>query len=259
VAAPATSTIVLAAGLGSRLRTVQGRPKWLAPLGPRTVADHQLDGLHGGAGAHPPLVVVAGAHEDVLRAHVADYVRGAGGEVDIVSNDHFSDWNNWYSLLLGLQRLDSLGWDGPTRVVNADLVCPGEWFDACAEGAVGRGDIVLAVDVLRPLTDEAMKVTIEGGEVRNIGKTGLSSSHGEYIGLTVATAAGRAALADALEELGRTGGVQEWYEGAFRELAFGGFGIGVWETPHERWVEVDDDADLGAATVLMDAGFGAAA
>ncbi len=248
---PSLAYVILAAGLGSRLgAALEGKPKWMVPVSAEvTVADHQLSALESVV-ADAPRIVVAGAHADAV-----DELAAARPELglDVVFNEHYSEWNNWYSVLVALERLDAIGWDGATLVINGDLLCPRSWFGDFAAATEEWGDVTLAVDATRGRTDEAMKVETKGERITAVRKTGITSPFGEYIGLTGLSVDGRKILGDALRRLGEEGRVNDWYEGGIQRVIDEGGDVRYWQTPAEDWVEIDDESDLATARRVAEA------
>jgi len=182
-------------------------------------------------------------------------LREGAAHVDVVVNPRYATWNNWYSLLVGLRRLDELGWAGPVIVLNADLYCPEEWLADVAAGITRRTppEVLLAVDVGRPMTDEAMKVEFDGSRrVTAIGKVGLARPAGEYIGLAALSSAGRAAVAGILQTFAADGRTDEWYEAGLQQAMDHALAVEAWTTPHSDWVEIDDADDHAAAQDLYE-------
>ncbi|MDQ4048644.1 MAG: NTP transferase domain-containing protein [Actinomycetota bacterium] len=242
--------VVLAAGCGSRLGELGGEtPKWLREVGGRTRADRQLEGILGAGEAVASINVVAGHAAHAIEDALADRAE----EVRVVSNPEFAELNNWWSLLLGLRELPG---DGPVVVVNADLLAdPADVASFVRAAAGGDADALLAVDLERPLTDESMKVACAAdGALDRIGKVGVDSPVGEYIGMLAARGAALRALRAELERfVGREAAANEWYEAAVAATAAAGVRWQVWPTPSTAWVEIDDDDDLDAARALVEA------
>lgn len=239
--------VVLAAGRGSRLGALGGAtPKWLLRVGGRTIADRHLEGIARAAPA------VAGVH--VVTGHAADAIAQDVARrpetVAVVPNPEFAELNNWWSLLLALRELPP---DGPVVVVNADLLAEPEHLAAFIDDAVtGPADGLLAVDLERAVTDESMKVARRpDGALRAIGKVDVDDPAGEYVGMLMARGPVLRRMRAVLETfVGRPDAVNEWYEAAVARTAAEGVDWQVWAMPSGRWVEIDDDADLGAAEAL---------
>ncbi|HYF28347.1 MAG TPA: NTP transferase domain-containing protein [Baekduia sp.] len=248
VAPPAADlhVVVLAAGRGSRLGALGAEtPKWLLEVGGRPLADRHLAGV-AASGAVASTRVVTGHAAEAIERMLASRP-GAPATVHVAE---FAERNNWWSLLCALRCLPA---GGAVAVVNADLcVEPATLTAFLDDTAVGDADGVLAVDLLRDLTDESMKVARKpDGTLDRIGKAGVADAAGEYVGMLMARGEVLAALRATLESfVDRPGAAGEWYEGAVARTAAAGTPWHVWPMPSSAWVEIDDDADLGAAQSL---------
>jgi choline kinase len=240
-----TTAIVLAAGLGKRLRTATPMPKWLAPVGATTPAEQQLS-----ACAQLPLrevvVVVgpgAGAIEEVA-ARWRDRV-----PVRLLENPLHAERNNWYSLLLAL---DAVPAGDDLLVFNSDLFGAATWLQQAAERLLACPEPAgLGIDVERPLTAEAMKVGVADELVRTIGKVGIDDPAGEYVGIAWWTAASARELRGHLAAfVERPEAVDHWYEHGIGEHAAAGGRYAVVPVPSVDWVEIDDPNDLEVAIQL---------
>lgn len=232
--------LVLAAGVGMRLRPhTESLPKTLVEIGPDlTILDVILRNL-ATVGLTDAVVVVGHAADAVARRR-AELVARHGVALELLFNDR-PQWNNCYSLWLAREALA----DG-ALLVNGDTLHP--W--RVEEELLGRrgAGLALAVDVDRPLTDEAMKVRIgPSGLVSAIGKgMAPAAADGEYIGAALIEAAEAAALTDALERTWRADPTS-YYEGAYQLLIDESRGVHAAALPLLSWVEVDDAADLEMA------------
>jgi len=240
--------IVLAAGRGSRLGGLGARtPKWLLPVGRRTLADRQLEGLARADGAVASVRVVVG--------HAAEEIRGALAgrreDVRVIVNPRFAELNNWWSLLLALRGLPE---DEPVAVLNGDLLAdPAQVAAFLREAPAAEADGVLAVDLGKELTDESMKVWLTPDRtLARIGKEPHADAAGEYIGMLLVRREALRRLRAELERfVGRPEAANEWYEGAIGRTAAQGSTWGVWAMPTGGWVEIDDHADLATAEAMV--------
>lgn len=247
------AVLVMAAGLGSRIaRTGGSRPKWLLEVAGRPIADHQLAALTSADSPVDRVVAVTGYAADTVDAYLAAGTWSV--PVRTVRNERYDQRNNWLTLAVGLAHLHEEGWTGPIAVLNSDFVPGGDLVPRFLQAAGGTAyDALLAVDDVRPLTDEAMKVAAvqrPDGELAltGIGKVGVAPAVGEYIGLAGLRGPGVAAMARVLAEHEDDPARHDrWYDLAFADLAGRGLDVRCWRTGPARWVEVDDDADLAAA------------
>lgn len=233
--------LVLAAGAGRRLRPYTDTlPKALVPVdGETTILDIALRNL-AAVGLTEVVVVVgyaAGAVEQRQGALEARH----GVRLTLVPNDRAEEWNNAYSLWLARDHFAR-----GALLVNGDTVHPVS-VEKTLLAARGPG-LLLAVDEVKRLADEEMKVIVDGtGQVRRITKLmDPAEAFGEYIGLTVIEDRAASALADALEATWRRD-PNLYYEDGFQELSDRGGEVKVASIGTVDWVEVDNHADLARA------------
>ena len=251
--------IVLAAGHGRRLGPAGGPgPKWLIDVGGEPIAERQLCAVERALGPSTNVVVVVGHAADRVERYCRRREARSDLRPTLVHNPHHATRNNWYSLLVGLDALDGRAGDSVVVVLNSDLFAPPGWIGSFLSAAARLGEVPgrLAVDVDRPLTDEAMKVAAgppaDGQRwCTAIGKVAVADPVGEYVGMTALGPAGRTRVHDTLRQFvddpSRT---DAWYEGAFQELSREDPFLAVWPTPSSSWVEIDDGDDLLAASRL---------
>jgi len=239
--------VVLAAGRGSRLGALgDATPKWLLPVGGRTLADRHLEGIARARASVASVRVVAGHAADAIERELAARPQAVG----VVFNPEYAELNNWWSMLRALRELPD---DGPIVLLNADLLVEPEHVASFIEdAAAGQADGVLAVDLVKQLTDESMKVSLTAADtLARIGKVDIDDPAGEYIGMLMARGTALRRLRAVLEGfVGRPEAVNEWYEGAVGATAAAGVAWHVWPMAPGAWVEIDDDADLQLAETL---------
>src|SRR5215475_8895146 len=236
--------MVLAAGAGRRLRPdTDALPKALLPVaraaqgGPVTILDIALRNL--AAVGLRDVTVVVGYAADAVRDRAAALEAEHGVRLTLVDNDRAEEWNNAYSLWLAREHFAA-----GALLVNGDTVHPVS-VEKTLLGAAGQAGIVLAVDDIKRLAEEEMKVvTGPDGRLTRITKLmDPAQAHGEYIGATLIDPAAAAPLADALEATWRRDpGL--YYEDGYQEFADRGGQIAVAPIGAVDWVEVDNHADL---------------
>jgi choline kinase len=233
--------MVLAAGAGRRLAPYTDTlPKTLVPVdGDRTILDIALANLK--AAGIDDVAVVTGYAAAAVEQRRAALERDHGVALQLVFNDKAEVWNNAYSLWCARDLLPE-----GVLLINGDTVHPPSVEETLL---AARGpDILLALDDVKPLGDEEMKVQLDGdGRVSRINKAlDPATAQGEYIGLTLIEPAAAEPLADALEATWRRD-PQLYYEDGFQEYADRGGRIGVAPIGAVDWAEVDDHADLARA------------
>jgi choline kinase len=238
--------MVLAAGAGRRLRPdTDGLPKALLPVdGPVTILDIALRNL--AAVGLRDVTVVVGYAAGAIRDRVPALEAGHGVRLTLVDNDRAEEWNNAYSLWLAREHFAA-----GALLVNGDTVHPAS-VERTLLAATGQADIVLAVDDVKSLADEEMKVILgPDGRLTRITKLmDPAQAHGEYIGATLINPAAAAPLADALEATWRRD-PSLYYEDGYQEFADRGGVIKTASIGKVDWVEVDNHDDLRRAREIV--------
>jgi choline kinase len=233
--------MVLAAGAGRRLVPYTDTlPKTLVPVdGDRTILDIALANLK--AAGLDDVAVVTGYAAGAVQERKDELERRHGVRLELVFNPKAEEWNNAYSLWSARHLLGE-----GVLLVNGDTVHPPSVEETLL---ASRGpDILLALDDVKPLGEEEMKVHLsDDGHMTRINKAlDPATAQGEYIGLTLIEPAAAETLADALETTWRRD-PQLYYEDGFQEFADRGGRVGVAPIGAVDWAEVDDHADLARA------------
>jgi choline kinase len=245
--------MVLAAGTGRRLwPDTESLPKALLPVaGDTTILDIALRNL-AAAGAKE-IVLVVGFAAHAIADRVAELEDTHGVEIMLVHNDRALEWNNAYSLWLAREYF-SRG----VMLVNGDTVHPISVEKSVLDRTAGHptpapppGRLVIAIDDVKELADEEMKVTIDpDGLMTAITKLmDPGQAHGEYMGVTLIEPSAAASLADALESTWRRD-PHLYYEDGFAEFARRGGAVLAAPIGVVDWVEVDNHADLERARLI---------
>jgi choline kinase len=234
--------IVLAAGGGTRLRPLTDTlPKTLLPVdGDRTIFELAVANLR--AVDVTDVVVVTGHGAPLIQ----DATPALEGRYSVtlhhVFNDRYADWNNAYSLWLAREAFAE-----SALLINGDTVHP-PGVQEHLLAARGDAPLLLALDDVKQLGDEEMKVRLNaGGAVQRINKSlEPDSVDGEYIGVSLIEPEAATPLADAL----RTTFERDpdlYYEDGYQQLVDDGGVIGTAAIGRTRWVEVDNHDDLDRA------------
>ncbi|WP_046499418.1 phosphocholine cytidylyltransferase family protein [Streptomyces odonnellii] len=236
--------LVLAAGAGRRLRPYTDTlPKALVPVDPAgegttTVLDLTL-GNFAEIGLTEAAVVV-GYRKEAVYERRAGLERRYGLKLTLVDNDKAEEWNNAYSLWCARDVLAQ-----GVILANGDTVHPVSVEQTLLAARGGNRRIILALDTVKRLADEEMKVVTDGAKgVRRITKLmDPAIATGEYIGVTLIEPSAAADLADAL----RTTFERDpdlYYEDGYQELVDRGFTLDVAPIGDIPWVEIDNHDDL---------------
>ncbi|MFG1618926.1 phosphocholine cytidylyltransferase family protein [Nonomuraea wenchangensis] len=237
--------MVLAAGAGRRLRPYTDTlPKALVPVdGETTIMDISLRNL-AEVGLRD-VVIVVGYAAQAVHERKAGFEEKYGVRLTLVHNDKAEEWNNAYSLWCAREHFAQ-----GALLVNGDTVHPVS-VEKTLLAAPETSDILLAVDNVKKLADEEMKVTLdEGGSLRRITKLmDPAEAYGEYIGATLIRPAAAARLADALKATFERD-PQLYYEDGYQELVERGETIHAASIGEVDWVEVDNHEDLAKARTI---------
>ncbi|MFI9326692.1 sugar phosphate nucleotidyltransferase [Kitasatospora sp. NPDC052868] len=241
--------LVLAAGAGRRLRPYTDTlPKALVPVdGERTILDLTL-GNFAEVGLRDAAIVV-GYRKEAVYDRKAALEQKYGVKLTLVENDKAEEWNNAYSLWCA-RELFTEG----LLLANGDTVHPASVQTTMLEGnrrLVEAGEtpgILLALDTVKKLADEEMKVVVDPATgMRRITKLmDPAEATGEYIGLTVINPSAAADLTDALRATYERD-PQLYYEDGYQEMVDRGLRIAVQPIGEVSWVEVDNHDDLAKA------------
>ncbi|GAA4673266.1 phosphocholine cytidylyltransferase family protein [Streptomyces chumphonensis] len=236
--------LVLAAGAGRRLRPYTDTlPKALVPVGPEgeaeatTVLDLTL-GNFAEVGL-TEVAIVVGYRKEAVYERKAALEEKYGLKLTLIDNDKAEEWNNAYSLWCARDVIKQ-----GVILANGDTVHPVS-VEKTLLAARGKGRIILALDTVKQLADEEMKVvTGENGGVAKITKLmDPASATGEYIGVTLIEGEAAADLADALKTTFERD-PDLYYEDGYQELVNRGHVVDVEPIGDVRWVEIDNHEDL---------------
>ncbi|GHF26954.1 nucleotide sugar-1-phosphate transferase [Streptomyces mashuensis] len=232
--------LVLAAGAGRRLRPYTDTlPKALVPVdGDTTVLDLTLANF--AEIGLTEVAIVVGYRKEAVYARKEALEAKYGLKLTLIDNDKAEEWNNAYSLWCAR---DVLG--RGVILANGDTVHPVS-VEQTLLAARGNGQkIILALDTVKKLADEEMKVVVEDGKgVQRITKLmDPADATGEYIGVTLIEAEAGAELADALKATFERD-PDLYYEDGYQELVNRGFKVDVAPIGDVKWVEIDNHDDL---------------
>jgi choline kinase len=233
---------ILVAGVGSRLRPLTDEvPKALVKVGRSSMLERAVSALrdHGVR----RFVFATGYRSEAVRAAVAEL----GIEAEFCPNPRYEETQNSISLLCCRPILANVGF----YKLDGDVLFAREILRRLDGGSA---PLVVAVDGVRPLDAEAMKVVIaKDREILRFGKSiGVVEAQGESIGIERIAASMSPMLFDAIEALDRRGIVGRYYEDVYSDL----IGLGLItaraiEVGDLDWAEVDDFSDLQRAARMF--------
>lgn len=221
--------IILAAGVGTRLRDLRSRPKCLREVGGAALVEHQL-AILAGVGVTDVTLVVGHAKEEI-------HAR-LGSRVRYVVNESFDDTNSMYSFLLAAQQVQQV--QQGVIVMNCDVFLHP---DLLANLLGADGDALL-YDSSSGGEDEHMKVRISGGHLVEMSKA-LTGDHvdGENVGVIRLSRQAIKDVVAAAHAIVAAGGRRAWLAAAINEVA-GVHQIECLDVAGRPWVEIDFPEDL---------------
>ena len=233
--------MVLAAGAGRRLRPYTDTlPKALVPVDDETtILDLTLSNFS--KVGLKDVAVIVGYKSEAVEDRKKDLESRHGVNLELIFNDKAEEWNNAYSLWCA-KDLFSQGF----LLANGDTVHPVGVQETLL---ANRGPaILLAVDTVKKLAEEEMKLTIDcAGNLAKITKLmDPQSAFGEYIGLTLVEPEAAEKLSSALETTWKLN-PDLYYEDGYQEYVDRGGVINLQPIGEVSWVEVDNHDDLAKA------------
>jgi len=186
-------------------------------------------------------MVVTGHGDDVVRDWWAATPRPL--RAHFVHNPRYADLNNFHTLEIACERAAS----GRLLVLNSDIVfADGVVSDAEAAG----GDLTLAVEAGR-VDDEALKVRLSEGHVRELGKhIPHADAHGEFIGVSLLSDLGRERYVEAARRARDDGEHTLYYEDVYSRICTA-LDSRVSDVAAATWAEIDAPQDVPAARQVV--------
>lgn len=233
--------MVLAAGAGRRLRPYTDTlPKALVPVDDETtILDLTLSNFS--KVGLKDVAVIVGYKSEAVEERKKDLESRHNVNLELIFNDKAEEWNNAYSLWCA-KDLFSQGF----LLANGDTVHPVSVQETLL---ANRGPaILLAVDTVKKLAEEEMKLTIDcAGHLARITKQmDPATAFGEYIGLTLVEPEAAKNLTSALEKTWKLD-PDLYYEDGYQEYVDNGGVISLQPIGDVSWVEVDNHDDLAKA------------
>lgn len=237
--------LILAAGAGRRLRPYTDTlPKALVPLDDtRSVMDLTLKNF--AEVGLTDVAIIIGYAADQVRSRKEPLEERYGVNIELVYNDKAEEWNNAYSLWCARDVLRA-----GAIIANGDTIHPVSVEQLLL--ANQSDHITLAVDAVKKLADEEMKVQLnDRAGVTLITKLmEPETAAGEYIGVAHIPGDVAEGLASALQATWERD-PNLYYEDGFQEMVNRGAHIGTAPIGDLPWIEVDTLEDLARAREIV--------
>ncbi len=237
---PTRTAVILAAGVGSRLRPLtDDRPKALVEVHGRSVLERAADALSAHGVQH--LIIATGYRQEAI----AERLAGRLERVTLCHNPRYESTQNVVSLALCRDAVAGAAFfklDGDV-IFDPDVLLR---LDASA------ASLAVAVDASRNVDAEAMKVQCQGSKIVAFGKElPLDASAGETIGIERIDADLSPRLFEAIDTCVAAGRTDVYYEHVYDQLVRRGTSSELVAVGDLRWTEIDDLADLERARRLF--------
>jgi choline kinase len=187
------------------------------------------------------VAIIVGYKSEAVEERKKDLESRHNVNLELIFNDKAEVWNNAYSLWCA-RDLFTQGF----LLANGDTVHPVSVQETLLEN---RGPaILLAVDTVKKLAEEEMKLTIDcaGNLARITKQMDPATAFGEYIGLTLVEPEAAKNLTLALEKTWKLN-PDLYYEDGYQEYVDSGGVISLQPIGEVSWVEVDNHDDLAKA------------
>lgn len=230
--------VILAAGLGSRLRPITNEvPKCMVPVNGIRIVDKQIDNLL--VNDVEDIYVVDGYKAEILASHLKEVYP----LVHIVSNPRYAETNNMYSLYLTAKFVKGEEF----LLMNSDV-----YYDADIIKGMLEGDNQSKIACDRSgYMEESMKITLDGEKINHISK---KITPEEYYAVSIdvyriSSDDSKTLFKEVEDSIIVKGDENSWTEVAldhiFKNANFRPYVI------ENRWFEIDDHDDLKRAEEIF--------
>lgn len=234
--------IILSAGQGRRLLPLTAdQPKAALPVGRMSVLEWQLHEI--ARCAVDEVVVVTGFGADHIDRIVG---RGTPVPTRTLYNPFYAQCDNLGTCWVARHEMHA-----PFVIINGDTLFESAILARLLE-ARGAAAVTLVTDRKASYDDDDMKVVVEDGRLRRVGKRiDRAGVNGESIGMMCFEAGGAARFVRQIEHMMRHGsGISQWYLSAIDALAGEGI-VATCSAEGLSWCEIDDRADLENAARVV--------
>jgi HAD superfamily hydrolase (TIGR01450 family) len=233
--------IILAAGIGSRLRPITDtKPKTLVKVNNKPILGYILEALYRG-GIKEVVVCVGFKASEVINFCKNNYPKV---KFYFIENKTFQETNNMFSLFLAKEFLND-----DIILMNGDVVIEGQII----EQLVRQKETIVAVDGGK-YREESMKIIVRNGIIKNISKEiSKNESYGCSIDIYKIIKKDVGALVKEMQRIiEKNKNRNAWTEVMLDNLFSSGKIVArPMDIKNKHWIEVDDYNDLLSAELLF--------
>ncbi|MDP6800529.1 MAG: phosphocholine cytidylyltransferase family protein [SAR202 cluster bacterium] len=236
--------IILAAGVGRRLRDYTVDPKCLLEFGGRSLIHNYLDALSEPETGVTEVGIVIGYRGDLIKRHVQEHA--FGGAVSFKTNPEYEK-GSALSLLAAYENFDI---NGDTLLMDGDVYFEPPLMRRLMKSSDPNA---MLVDSSSVNTGEEIMMGIDNGRVVAVGRgmDGAFDIHGEWIGFMKMDGDGSRKFQGAVKRLVEEQGDGVGYEDAIHRLC-NTVSMGCERVHDLRWIEIDTPEDVARARSLAE-------
>lgn len=233
------NVIVLAAGIGSRLRPLTNSvPKCMVPINQVPLLERLVKQLMLFSD-NININVVLGYKSEIVIDHFKDY------KINFIINKDYENTNNMYSFYLATKNINNIT---DLIIVNADCIYDNE----IVEKLILSKNSCIAIDY-NFFNDESMKIELKNGYVRGIAKTYVKESN-IFTSIDMYKFLGKESdkIISHVENVIDSGDRNSWTEVAIDAIVKDELvKIEPLSIDNYKWYEIDNHVDLEIATKLF--------
>lgn len=235
------NALILAAGRGTRVRTLHDRPKCLLEIGGVALLDRYIRALDA---MGVETTIVAGYRADEVRERLDTLAPRT--PCTIIVNDDF-ERGSILSLACGLAVVD-----GALLLLDGDVLFHPDMLRRLVQTS---NENTLLVDVGTTFTNEEYMTGLDGGRVNALGRRPVEghAATGEWVGFARLDAASVSRFRNAIRAQIAAGQTAGGYEDALASL-LPDMDMRYEDVSDLPWVEIDFPADVERATALVSQG-----
>ncbi len=236
--------VILAAGVGRRLRDHTDEPKCLLNFGGRSLIHRYLDALSEPETGVTEVGIVVGYKGDLIKRHVQEHA--FGGAVSFATNPRYEK-GSALSLLAAYEHFDI---NSDTLLMDGDVYFEPRLMRRLMKSSDPN---IMLVDSSSVNTGEEIMMGVNNGRVAAVGRgmDGVFDLHGEWIGFMKMDGDGSQEFLGAVRQVVEDQGDGVGYEDAIHRLC-NTVSMGCEQVHDLRWIEIDTPEDVERARSLAE-------